>query len=513
MSFTATLDEHFSAPTPNGDFSFLAALKKLHPDPQTQHVALSDLAFPLSAFLRAHNIEVEISDEPRHELVAWNQRGVNKHDIGFQGLAAIINPWGVESSHDRGKLYSRLLTGVMKFTYKDSDFFVYKITWYQDHSQHSLYDVVFNNPEDTPAPKDTDDPSTKTVGHKLISDVYRWSQALKDEIWVFQDGRWAKDAVLWKSVSGSSWGDIVLEEEFLEGLRRDTRTFFENRSIYHELGVVWKRGLLLLGPPGNGKTETIKVLLKESGQTALYVKSFTTPMGPENGVRSIFDHARANAPCILVIEDLDSLVTPNVRSFFLNELDGLSQNEGILTIATTNHPERIDDAILNRPSRFDVKYDFALPSESLRSAYALKWIQKINSLSMAAESSNGEARVRFDKDETELASDVAKNTEGWSFAFLKELFVSFLLRVAHDKSRQLSARRASHAPTSTEEVLMEQISSLSSQILKSDDKSDGAAGGDSAAFIPGNAGFSMPAMRASRILRTRPATAHPGANF
>jgi len=57
-------------------------------------------------------------------------------------------------------------------------------------------------------------------------------------------------------------------------------------------------------------------------------------------------------------------------------LDGLVQNQGVLTIATTNHPERIDDAILNRPSRFDVKYNFALPSESLRKQFAFKWIKK-----------------------------------------------------------------------------------------------------------------------------------------
>lgn len=54
--------------------------------------------------------------------------------------------------------------------------------------------------------------------------------------------------------------------------------------------------------------------------------------GPEEGVRAIFHHARNNAPCILVIEDLDSLVTPEVRSFFLNEIDGLVSLSSTLVI-------------------------------------------------------------------------------------------------------------------------------------------------------------------------------------
>jgi len=65
------------------------------------------------------------------------------------------------------------------------------------------------------------------------------------------------------------------------------------------------------------------------------------------------------------------MVTDTVRSYLLNELDGLAQNDGILTIATTNHPERIDDAILNRPSRSDVKYHFDLPTHELRKGLPL----------------------------------------------------------------------------------------------------------------------------------------------
>ena len=140
------------------------------------------------------------------------------------------------------------------------------------------------------------------------------------------------------------------------------------------------------------------------------------------------------------------------------------QNEGILTIATTNHPERIDDAILNRPSRFDVKYNFDLPTESLRTTYALKWIQKIKSTEGESEPSDDSLSIKFTKSDSELADEITKGTEGWSFAFLKELFVSFLLRVAHDKTRVLAEKSAALTETKFDEVLLNQMATLATQI-------------------------------------------------
>ena len=95
-----------------------------------------------------------------------------------------------------------------------------------------------------------------------------------------------------------------------------------------------------------------------------------------------------------------------------------ADNAGILTIATTNHPERIDDAILNRPSRFDVKYNFTLPDAPLREEFAAKWLAKVNALA-------ANTGVEFTTPEA-TAAEVAEKTEGWSFAFLKELCVFML---------------------------------------------------------------------------------------
>ncbi len=64
-------------------------------------------------------------------------------------------------------------------------------------------------------------------------------------------------------------------------------------------------------------------------------------MGDEGSIRAVFKKARIMAPCILVLEDLDSLITDENRSFFLNELDGLESNDGILVVGTTNHLERV----------------------------------------------------------------------------------------------------------------------------------------------------------------------------
>lgn len=105
--------------------------------------------------------------------------------------------------------------------------------------------------------------------------------------------------------------------------------------------------------------------LQERNVVTLYVKRAPTTYH----IRSVFTFARAMAPCLLVLEDIDTIVTKNTRSYFFNEVDGLENNDGILMIATTNHLDELDPGLSKRPSRFDRKYLFPLPDKGERIQY------------------------------------------------------------------------------------------------------------------------------------------------
>src|SRR5207302_1682193 len=167
-------------------------------------------------------------------------------------------------------------------------------------------------------------------------------------------------------------------------IRGAAERFFYSERVYSDLGIPWKLGFLLVGPPGTGKTLTTKILANSCGVPFLYVRGLNSFCGdkPDNGtVREMFEGVRERAPCILCLEDVDSMVTEEVRSTFLNELDGLEETyRGVLTVATTNHPERLDPALLHRPCRFDYRFEFPLPNEEQRRAFVRHWVARLAEL-------------------------------------------------------------------------------------------------------------------------------------
>lgn len=277
---------------------------------------------------------------------------------------------------------------------------------------------------------------SQPLADEFFVEVCEWHHAVRDEVMVFDSGHWSKSAELFQNIRKASFDNLVLPGTVADELQRDFAAFFESREVYEQYGVPWKRGVIFIGPPGNGKTHTVKALLNHLGQPCLYVKSFDSQYGtPQDNMRQVFERARNTTPSILVLEDLDSLITPATRSFFLNELDGFAANTGILFLATTNYPERLDASIMERPSRFDRKFHFDLPALTERKRYLQLWNR------------TAEPATRLSEDEID---QVAARTKGFSFAYLKELILSSLMSwirgprnhsLARDMSQQLDALR------------------------------------------------------------------------
>lgn len=119
-----------------------------------------------------------------------------------------------------------------------------------------------------------------------------------------------------------------------------------------------------------------------------------------------------------------------MRSFFLNQVDGLNNNDGILMVGSTNHLDRLDPGISKRPSRFDRKYLFPNPNFAERVQYAQFWRHKLL---------NGDAEVERDEKvqfPEAMCPAVAHITDGFSFAYIQEAFVASLLAIASREIEQ-----------------------------------------------------------------------------
>ncbi|MCC6528230.1 MAG: ATP-binding protein [Polyangiaceae bacterium] len=231
---------------------------------------------------------------------------------------------------------------------------------------------------------------------------------------VFSNGCWKRDRDSWAAVRAARKEDLILPDDFLEQLGADARHFLSSRATYREFGLPYKRGLLFVGPPGNGKTACLRVLLRDLALPTLVVRGFTSRYGEvEQNVATAFEKAKAAAPCVLVLEDLDVLVRGAALSALLNEIDGLGADTGILTLATSNHPELLDPALADRPSRFDRVYRFDAPAPRDRRRFLAHWNERM------------QPELRVDE---AVVEDLVLRTDTFSFAFLQELVMSAMVR-------------------------------------------------------------------------------------
>ena len=178
-----------------------------------------------------------------------------------------------------------------------------------------------------------------------------------------------------------SWADIGGLDEAQEKLREGVELPLKNPEAFHRLGIRPAKGFLLYGPPGTGKTLLAKAVAKEAEANFIAIKSsdlLSKWYGEsEQQIAKLFARARQVAPCVVFIDEIDSLVpargtgigepqvTARVVNTILAEMDGLEELQSVVLIGATNRPNLVDPALL-RPGRFDELVYVGTPSREGR---------------------------------------------------------------------------------------------------------------------------------------------------
>ncbi|MEI3613890.1 ATP-binding protein [Pseudogracilibacillus sp. SO30301A] len=206
--------------------------------------------------------------------------------------------------------------------------------------------------------------------------------------------------------------EVLLADNVKKDIFRSIDEFFSKSGTFFKMyDIPYKRGILLYGNPGNGKTTLVKSIAGSVEAPVVYWQ--ITEYTSSYSIDEVFQTTKKLAPVILIIEDIDSMPY-ECRSFFLNTLDGATTKEGIFLIGTTNYPEKIDPALINRAGRFDRAYEIKQPGIELRREYLMN--KKV---------------VQF-VDENKI-DYIAEKTKGLSIAQLNELYMSMALEWHYEK--------------------------------------------------------------------------------
>lgn len=176
-----------------------------------------------------------------------------------------------------------------------------------------------------------------------------------------------------------------------------------------------KRGFLLYGPPGSGKTSTCAVVMQQMVKSGGIVLMGNCSPNLLSSALAYLREVEADRPAVVIMEDLDSIIDQYGESEVLAVLDGESSVDNVVFIATTNYPEDLDGRIKDRPSRFDRVVEIGMPNPAARLLY------------LASRRIEGEDLDKW----VELS-------EGFSIAHLKELIVG--VKIFKDKLEDVVAR-------------------------------------------------------------------------
>jgi ATP-dependent 26S proteasome regulatory subunit len=212
------------------------------------------------------------------------------------------------------------------------------------------------------------------------------------------------------------WEDIFLPDLLKNEIKNSVEGWLKAKDFYLNKNLPWKRGILLWGLPGNGKTSLIRTIISNYDFKPVTVQSGAHTN--DDTVTEAFEYAQAQSPALLYFEDLDNMFQTVSLSHFLNLMDGVNSKNGILVIATANNISRLQQSVTDRPSRFDRKWEIPLPDKKMSIKYLEKWFGKLLSA----------------KEYKKIVDFTVENN--FSYAYLKELYLTSMLNaIASNKDK------------------------------------------------------------------------------
>lgn len=231
----------------------------------------------------------------------------------------------------------------------------------------------------------------------------------------------ARSEVKFLPVQPVDWADMVVPDEIRKEIEMQVINVINDSAYHHRHGLPWRRGVLLDGRPGTGKTMIGKVLAGKINATFMVVSAKS--IYDQHDIRHIFDAARRFAPTLIFFEDIDlfgysrDMGRNSVLGEMLTQMDGVKDSEGIFIVASTNDKTALDRALVNRPNRFDTILHFDEPSKADR--------EKILRLYSA--------KYGCDFDDGAITA-AAYDAEHFTPAFLNELVVHAKMMAIHDNA-------------------------------------------------------------------------------
>lgn len=247
---TQAFFDHNSAPRTNSSATIAAALKKQYP---TLQLTIINAAL-VSLFGFA-------SDTGEATVTPLKDDG---HSLPSSLEQTVYIPPARRSEGSAGIIATQRSFGKFLYQWRNQDFIIYVADIFDAPFNAGTMHFILS--------------SNESYANALIRTAGQWATQLSGQIMVFDGGWWSRSAELYESVMKASWDTVILDAEMKKSFIDDHMSFFRSESTYKRLRVPWKRGIIVFGPPGNGKTISIKAMMhslyKESPEVpTLYVRS------------------------------------------------------------------------------------------------------------------------------------------------------------------------------------------------------------------------------------------------